>query len=210
MMPRLTGPLLAVALLLSGCCLHAPQLALTPGSYPGTLASPSELPSDFLWRQRLTATYGDREDSFDVVLQKRGDELVLIGLTPFGTKAFVLTQTGTTIAFQPLIDQAAPFPPRFVLLDIHRAYFPALPGPSATRPDGEHRAEVDGEEVVETWAGGRLQSRRFRRLDATPPGDLVVRYLAWSDDGLDPLTVVLDNGWFGYRLGVETVERRAL
>ncbi len=194
----------------TGCCLHAPQLALTDDAYPGTLSPPGEIARDFLWQQRIVARYGDREEGFDVVLQKQGDQLVLIGLTPFGTKAFVLTQTGTELEFQPLIDQPAPFPPRFVLLDVHRAIFPALPGEPGPRPDGEHRGEVDGEEVVEVWAAGRLTRRTFRRLDAKPPGDLVVEYVAWSDDGVDPTEVVLDNGWFGYSLTVTTVARQAL
>ena len=47
--------------------------------------------------------------------------------------------------------------------------------PGAPLEDGEHSAAVDGEEVLERWSGGRLQSRSFRRLDGVPAGSAQVR-----------------------------------
>lgn len=208
-MPRLAPLLLpAAALLLAACCPPpGAGFVLRAEDYPGALHPPSALGPDFMWRQRLTARFGDREESFEAVLQKVGDELVLLGLTPFGSKAFVLRQAGGETELTSFVDREMPFPARFVLIDVHRVYVALAPD---APPEGEHRFERDGEEVVEVRRAGRLIERRFRRLDGQPPGVITVRYQRWSDDGLDPLEVELDNGWFGYRLSVSTVERTAL
>lgn len=179
--------------------------------YPGALVRASEVPGAFLWRQQLVAEYGPRTVSFEAVLQKKDDRIVVLGLTPYGTRAFVIEQTGTSFTFTDHLPpgHALPFPPRSILLDVHRAWFMALPG--APRADGEHTAVREGEQVTEVWRGGRVLERRYRRLDGAPAGEVRVTYGPEGMAGLAPPDeVVLDNGWFGYRLVVKTVERRDL
>ena len=72
-------------------------------------------------------------------------------------------------------------------------------------PDGEHRAERGGEEIVERWEGGRLQERTFRRLDGAPPGLIRVTYEGGLGGEEPPQRVILDNGWLGYRLELQTL-----
>jgi len=103
-----------------------------------------------------------------------------------------------------------PFPPRFVLLDVQRALFPWLPEGAGPLADGVHAADVDGEHVAETWSGGRLLERRFERLDHTPPGEIVVRYEGGRVPGEMPPPITLENGWFGYRLEVESLTEQTL
>lgn len=202
------APLLALAL---AACAATPEPGPPPADYPGELVPTAELPGAFLWRQQVRAEHGARTVSFEAALQKKDDVLTVLGLTPYGTRAFVLEQRGTEVAFTNHLppDQALPFPPRHMLLDIHRAWFVALP--SGPFEDGEHMGQRAGEEVVEVWRGGRVIERRYRRLDGHPAGVIVVRYGEAGMAALDPPPeVTLDNGWFGYRLVVRTLEARAL
>lgn len=209
-MPRTSWLAVLVAL---AACAGPPEQHGRPreADYPGALVPTVAIPGAFLWRQQLAAEYGDRTVSFEAVLQKKAERLVVLGLTPYGTRAFVIEQTGTSFTFTDHLppEHALPFPPRSILLDIHRAWFMALPG--APRPDGEHAGERDGEQVTEVWRGGRVLERRYRRLDGAPPGVIRVTYGPTGMAGLEPPDeVVLENAWFGYRLVVRTVERRAL
>jgi hypothetical protein len=181
---------------------------MAPEGYPGQLVSTSELGADFMARQRVTAIYGEREDSFEAVLQLRDGVLTMLALSPFGTKAFVLTQKGTAVELQSFMDRELPFPPRYILLDIHRALF--MNAPEQARPDGEHTREREGERIIEVWEDGRLRSRRFLRLDGAPPGVIEIRYPGGREPGTVPDMLEFDNGWFGYRLRIQTLDARAL
>jgi len=136
------------------------------------------------------------------VLQKQGDTLTLIGMSPFGTRAFTLTQVDAKIEYRELLPEPLPFPARFMLLDIHRTLFLGLPTPQA---DGEHTAELAGERVTEQWAQGRLQRRVFTRLDGQPRGEIVVEFEGGYLPGEPPPTVRFVNHWFGYQLEVKTL-----
>jgi hypothetical protein len=194
---------LGLALLASACGGGPPRPAARPD--PSVLHAPSEYPGAFLDRQHITATYGTRKASFDAVLQKRGDELVLLGMTPFGSRAFVLKQTGVDVTFESFVPQELPFPPRYILLDVHRVFFDGVaPGPQAL-DDGMHDATRDGEQITERWQGGRLWQRRIRRVNADPAGEIVIDYDAGMPaGGPPPAHVGFANGWYGYRLDITT------
>ena len=180
--------LLLVLALSAGCASRKPQA--TAPDYPGELVDPATIPDDFLARQRVRATWIDGEVEFDAVLQKQGDALTMVGLTPFGTRAFTLAQKGREVSFTKEIDRDLPFPPRNILLDVQRALFPA--------------GERAGEEVLERIEGGRLMERSFRRRDGKPAGQIVITYEGGMVGIEPPRVLVLENGWFGYRLRVET------
>ncbi len=175
--------------------------------YPGELTSPSDHPGAFVRRQQITARYGNEVRSFEAVLQKQDDTLTLIGLLPFG-KAFVLEQRGREVSFQSFLPRDPPFPPRFVLQDIHRTYFGGIG--DGVLSDGEHAIDRNGEHLREVWSGGRLLERHFARLDGQPPGEIVIRYDGGMAPGLSPKRLVLDNGWFAYQLTIETVSEEPL
>src|SRR5690606_32469212 len=105
----------------------------------------------FVLEQRVRSESLAGEYEFRAVLQKQGNDLVVVGLGPHGGRGFVLTQRGEEVEFESHLPRELPFPPRFMLLDIHRAFFKGLDGPL---PDGEHRETRDGEEIVERWEGG--------------------------------------------------------
>jgi hypothetical protein len=202
---------LLVALTACAAGPEHPPRPIGEADYPGALVPVTEIPGAFLWRQQIAAEYGPRTVSFEAVLQKKDDRLVVLGLTPYGTRAFVIEQTGTSFTFTNHLppEHALPFPPRSILLDIHRAWFMALPG--GPKVDGEHAGDREGERITEVWRGGRVVERRYRRLNDLPVGEIAVRYGKDGMTGLEPPDeVVLDNRWFGYRLVVRTVERRDL
>jgi len=141
------------------------------------------------------------------VLQKKGDAITLIGLTPFGTRAFVLEQNGLEVKFTSYIGDV-PFPPRYILQDIERVYFGGLEGAPLT--DGEHVAERDGEKIREVWREGKLQQRDFTRLDGDPPGTMAIVYQGGMAGGTSAPEIDIDNGWVGYRLSIVTLSEQRL
>jgi hypothetical protein len=173
--------------------------------------SPADYAGDFAIDQHVTATFGDVAQSFRAVIEKHGDALVMVALGPSGSRAFVLAQHGSEVTFESHLPEPLPFPPEYMLLDVHRAWLVHLPG--APLADGTHVGTIDDEEVTEVWADARIRSRAFRRLDGTPPGTLTITFEGGLDPRLDqpaPARVVLDNGWFGYRLVLDQLTRHAL
>jgi hypothetical protein len=179
-----------------------------PKEYPGTLLAPSRTAGDFVRTQKLTARFQGQTRAMDAVLQKEGDLLTLIGMTPFGSKAFVLQQQGTEVTFKPYVSVELPFPPKYILLDVQRVYFAGLDG--APLSDGEHRAQRDGEQIVERWQGGRLLQRIFTRLSGDPAGAITVTYEGGMAGSVSPQKLTIDNGWVGYQLSITTVQEQRL
>lgn len=208
-MTHIDGRTLLLALMAT-LLVCRPHTAPGP-SYPGELQHPHRFTTDFLLVQQLVFQRGDTEQSLQTALQHRSDTLTLIGLTPLGTRAFVLQQEGLEVSFTSSLpeDQELPFPPRFILYDIQRTLLPVLDD----RPlnDGEHRLQLDDEVVVEEWQNHRLQERRFRRRRGDPPGELVITY---NDEGFvygeAPGSIEIDNGWLGYHLSLTTLSYRRL
>jgi hypothetical protein len=204
----------ACVLLAVAACHSRPQRVLTDADYPGELLPPAALGADLLWQQRVTASWGDGEQrGFDAAVQKQGDVLTVIGLSPLGQAGFVMVQRGLQVTSEHHTDMHLPFPPRYVLLDVQRAFFPWLPllG-TGSAGDGERERIVGQERIVEVHKDGRLVERRFTRLDGKPAGAIVVRY-EWAGTDASrraPARAVLDNGWFGYRLTVDTHTEAAL
>lgn len=177
--------------------------------YPGELASAPELAArgDFLVRQTLVGRYGPREVHGEVVVQKQGAALTLIGLTPFGSKAFVIQQDADGVRSKEVLPGSLPFPAEFMLLDVHRSLFMGLPGAGA---DGERRGERAGEVITETWQAGKLLRRTFRRLDRRPRGTITVEYVGGMAGERPPARMRLDNGWFGYAIEISTISWQPL
>jgi hypothetical protein len=229
----LTALRLLLVVVLAGCA--GPGSGPPPGAmtYPGELQAIETVPGAFFWRQHVVGHLAAgaagpgsaaREEGFDAAVQKRGARLTVIGLAPWGSRAFTLVQEGKVVTFTKELDEELPFPPEAILQDLHRTWFKGWTG--APRPDGTHTDTApDGETITERWEGGRLLERRFTRRDAPGPTDrrrasgaraastaeIVVTYgEGLADLGAPPRKAVLDNGWFGYRLEVETLEARRL
>jgi hypothetical protein len=198
-----------VVVVMMGC---APRATQPPDPsqmrYPGEFAAGAELTGrrDFMTRQALVGKYGEREFHGEVVVQKVGDKVTLIGVTPFGTKAFVVQQDASGVKGQEIIKGTLPFPPAFMLLDVHRSLFIKL-----AEGTGDARAgERGGEAMTEAWQGERLMRRTYQRLDRRPKGTITVEYVGGMVGDEPPKVMRLDNGWFGYSVEITTVSWQAL
>ena len=202
--------MLALVVLMMAC---APRATQPPDPsqmrYPGEFARGAELTGkrDFMTRQALVGRYGEREFHGEVVVQKVGDKVTLIGVTPFGTKAFVVQQDAGGVKGQEIIKGTLPFPPEFMLLDVHRSLFIKL---AEGTGDGTRVGERGGEALTELWQGGRLLRRTYKRLDRRPKGTITVEYVGGMVGDQPPKVMRLDNGWFGYSVEITTVSWQAL
>jgi hypothetical protein len=132
----------ALALALGCKTLPTPPLAVLGlpkiASCPGGLRSTNEIEGDWVIHERIRVVGGGVDESYGLVLQKTGPKLVLLGLTPFGAKAFGVTQIGVETWTESYLGAALAVPPENVLRDVHRAHFlivddPALDARSVTR-----------------------------------------------------------------------------
>jgi hypothetical protein len=199
----------ALAVSAISCAHHAPAPSRAmPPPAAQDLPRPDAIPGVFTARQRITARSAQGGGAFEAVLQKKPGELLLVGLTPFGSRAFVLRQTGKEVAFTSYIQRDLPFPPAYILLDIHRVLDVWLGAPL---PDGERIGQVGGERIRERWRGGVLVARTFTQVaggpHAEPPGDVTVTYAGVGPAGL-PASVRVVNARFGYSLTIETLPLR--
>jgi len=192
-------------------CTPRPTTPPNPSQmrYPGEFASARELAQrgDFMTRQALVGRYGEREFHGEVVVQKVGEAITLIGVTPFGAKAFVVQQDASGVKGQEIFKGTLPFPPAFMLLDVHRSLFIKLADGTG---DGTRRGERSGEAITEEWAGGKLLRRTYKRLDRRPKGTITVEYVGGMSGEQPPKVMRLDNGWFGYSVEITTVSWQAL
>ncbi len=202
---RVKAGVLVVAVGTLGTCACAHHGASPVRAYPCVLHRPNELGPDFSTRQHVEAFAGGRTGSFDGVLQKRGNELVIVGLGPAGVRAFVLKQTSDDLSFERSLDVDLPFPPRNILVDVHRAFFKRLTPPASGA--GTVRAKLDDEDVEEDWRDGHLVERRFARRDPSLQGIVRVTFASGCKAArCAPESVRLVNEWFSYSLYITNTE----
>jgi hypothetical protein len=192
----------AIAVVLLAACRPSGPPALPPmrAQEPG-----------FLARQTVIAHHQGKPARFDAVVQASGDELLLLGLTPMGTKAFAVRQRGALVTVERFVDMPLPAPAEAVLLDIHRAWLDDRP--TQARADGWHRRRVTNDEgevvrIDERWAAGRLYERVWGRHR-----DAAADRVRWPDGlapGEMPKLVELEHPSLGLTLAIHTLEIRAL
>jgi len=175
-----------------GCGAAAPH-------YPGEPTPPGELGPDVTYRQRLSAETRGGPMDFEVVVQKAGDTLVVLGLTPMGTRAFAITLEGDELDFETFVDQPMPFDPRWVMLDVQRSLFVGIDG--APLHDGTHEVVRGEERLTERWWNGALRWRSFRRGDH----HVTAHYEGGWVPGRPPPPIRYENEWLGYELSIRTL-----
>lgn len=196
-------------------------------SLQNSLLSVDTLGASFQWRQRVTARFGDKKQSFEAVLSKQPGQLQLLGLGPMGTVGFVLQLNQSDKGRLPEVEFSNrspisfPFDPRYILLDIQRVYYPwleALTEAEGKRPSLSRQGQVRGQAIVETWQLGRLEERRFSALSNTArssansalSSQVVVSYSGWQAGQVAAARVVLQDPQRGYELVIETLEEQVL
>lgn len=139
---RAASLVLGLALLYG--CAYLPIGGRAVPRCPGDLPAPS--PQDALVaRERVRYEHGDTVVHLDVVVQRRGDERVVIGLSPTGAKLFSAVQRGETLEIDALPAVVLAVPPHNVLLDVDRLH-------GVERNSGDTvRVERPACDVVSTW-----------------------------------------------------------
>jgi hypothetical protein len=186
-----------------GCAREARPATPTADPAPLVLLPVDALEADLSLRQHVTARYGEREDGFDAVLQKRQGELMLVGLGPMSTVAFTLALTADGLDFDNRTGREVPFQPEYIVADVQRVFYPWLPPSECDTCARE--GEAMGFDIAERFEGGRLIERRFRLRDAPERGEVVVSYEGWGESAIAPARVVLKNGFYGYELVIDTL-----
>jgi hypothetical protein len=194
------------ALLLVAC---GPKPAPRTAPRPEQLRPPAALRYDFMWRQRVTAIWPTGKQSFEAVLQKRDGELSMVGMSPLGLPGFVLTlHADGSLDVQNRMGRPLPFEPSYILADVERVYFPWLQ-PVSPGFNGEQSGKVSGLSIKERYANGRLLQREFERSNDPDAGKVRIDY-RFMQAGDAPMHVTLDNGFYRYRLEIETFEQSRL
>ena len=202
-----TAALMAlIALVPLVACQPPPVTALPEEIHPSSLRPPSDFGPDVMLRQRVTASWQGREESFDAVLQKQGGRLVLLGLSELGVGFSLVFEHGQ-ITLDNRTGRELPFPPSFILMDVQRVFFPWC-GDERTAAFRRCKAADGTFEIAESWKGDDLSSRSFHWADE--PSRVVIQYdPAWPGSRV-PRRAVLVSERFGYTLTIETLEVQLL
>ena len=195
---RRAAVLLPLALFAAGCW-HLPFRARKVRECPGAVVSTRESTGEFLLRQRIRIESGGERFAMQLVVQKRGDELVLVGLNPIGAVLFTLRQRGTQIELDSLPPPMLEIPPANLLRDFHRIHTFEVADSAA---DGATTAHVGDTEIREIWEGGVLRLREFRPLGAPAADTVQLRF--------EPQRVSIANGACDYRAEVVTLSEEPL
>jgi hypothetical protein len=198
---------LAAALALAGCAHDAPPPVRPPVEAPKAdeLPPPDTIPGTFAVRQKLKASSAKGGGSFEAVLQKQPGVLTVLGLTPYGSRAFLLQQRKGDVQFTKYVPRELPFAPTFLLLDIHRVLGVWL-GPPPPSGSGDRSGHVGDEVIRERWQAEKLIERTFTNVKGQPPGTIKITY-----EGYDASTtrianhITLENARLDYRIDIETV-----
>ncbi len=199
-MPR-RGAALALALGLAAAALAAcsPLAWLGPSRLrqcPGQLVPTSEIEGEFRLRQRVRFRAEDLDEVFDVVVEKRGETITLVGFNPLGAEVFALRQEGATATIVSSAGPALRVPPRNVLRDLHRVRFLAVEG--APYYDEVVEATRGGTKITELWWDEGLNGRTFERADGDPVGAVAIEFVPAAEEARERREARIENGWCGY------------
>lgn len=169
-------------------CVQGPGGPAIPAC-PGSLRPTQQIEGELRLRMRMRLQASELDAALELAVEKRGDELVVVGFDPFGVKSFSLVQRGLEVDVEGLPPAVLPTAPLNVLRDLHRVRFLALDAPPGG--EGQVMASLDGVRITEHWSGGRLEWRRFERAGEAPESDVRVDF--------DEDVVRIENRRCGYR-----------
>ncbi|MEO1935080.1 MAG: DUF3261 domain-containing protein, partial [Myxococcales bacterium] len=171
---------------------------------PVEIASANDLPDGLLLRARLRIRVAGHDAAFQVVAQKMSEELIVVGITPYGTRLFELRQRDRRYTVEPEAPEELRIVASYALDALYRAYWIEPPG-EATSWDR------NGERVSESRSEGG-GSREYRQTGwGTGFGSVTIVY----DDAAGfpgARGAKVENPWCGYRatiilLGVSEEEQ---
>ncbi|HEY6876444.1 MAG TPA: DUF3261 domain-containing protein [Polyangiales bacterium] len=189
--------------LLSACAAKAPPEPVVPAYGMGGVLIPTDRITSppFLVQQHIKGVYQGGEVSIDCVVQFKDKKLTVLGLTPFGTRAFSIEQTGTNVKFEKYVERDMPVQPEMVLYDIHRVFFRGLPA-------GQSQGQDHSDQVTELQSGDYVIERRFQSMEG--PTNLVVITFDGPPAPVVAPHVKIANTAFAYSLDIDNSEQKTL
>jgi hypothetical protein len=200
--PR-AGVWLVVWLLLA--CLPACAHRGAPSGRGGCPVAPvasETLGRDADLRAQIEIRSRNQSAGFDVVARASGGELIVIGLSPHGTRLFTVRQRGRAFEVEPtsspMLEQVA----LWVVDALYRSHWitpgMSVPGETMREPDPSPGAPDDGR-----------RRREFDRPDASPAvAGVTIDYLPPSTSR-PTFRIEIQNRWCGYDASVVILEEGA-
>jgi hypothetical protein len=179
--------LLILALFLLSSCTWLQRPAEPPTSRPTyyPLQTPGSYGGTFTAQNLLEGKYEGRRIQLQTHVEIDADQIVVLGLTPWQTRAFVLRYDGQKLDFENFTHREMPFPPALILSDLQQVLWPALPSTSQWRvEDDVHPGE--------------------RRLYFH--NQLITR-IQYAGQSAAPSDVTLWNLLYGYQLNIRTLHK---
>lgn len=99
--------------------------ALSAPQYP--LLSPATYGRSYVAQHLLEGHAHGEDFTLQIYVEIDSDHILLLGFTPWQTRAFVLRYDGTTVDFENFTNREIPFPPARILSDLQQVLWPNLP-----------------------------------------------------------------------------------
>jgi hypothetical protein len=194
---------LALAFLLAACAPKAAPPPVVPAFGMGGVLIPTDqiTVEPFVVQQHIKGVYQGGEVTIDCVVQFKDKKLTVLGLTPFGTRAFSIEQTGLDVKFEKFVERDMPVQPEMVLYDIHRVFFRGL-------PPGTSLGQDHSDQVTELQAGDYVIERRFQNMEG--PSNLVVITFNGPPAPIVSPHVTIANTAFAYSLEIDNSAQKSL
>ncbi len=190
MLCRRRIPYLLAVYLLAGCVLppQPPQPPKPPSLRHYPLLTPSSYGRTVRLDQLLEGEAKGQRFKLRIHIEIDAEQILVVGLTPWQSRAFVLRYDGEILDFDmPATQRGMPFPPELILSDIQQVLWPDLPDRGSWRVIDDRHA-------------------RERRVYFQ---DQLITHIRYHADTATAGDVELSNAPFGYRLHIQTLERRS-
>lgn len=107
-----------------GLLVSSPAPSSAP---PYPLLAPATFGGSYSAQHLLEGHAQGQDFTLQIQVEIEPDHIVLVGFTPWQTRAFVLRYEGTTVAFENFTNREMPFPPERMLSDLQLVLWPNFP-----------------------------------------------------------------------------------
>jgi len=148
---------------------------LVPSSSYYPLLSPKTFGRSYVAQHLLEGHARGEKFALQVHVEITPDTILLLGFTPWQTRAFLLRYDGNTLDFNNFTDREMPFPPELILSDLQQVLWPSLPnqnGWQVTDDPRTHERRVSFQQRL-------ITSIRYRG-DSLTNGDIELANVPWD------------------------------
>ena len=167
---------------LPGCSLLSSMLVpVAPSAPQYPLLAPATYGRSYSAQHLLEGRTQGQDFTLQIQVEIEPDHILLVGFTPWQTRAFVLRYDGTSVDFENFTNRELPFPPARMLSDLQQVLWPRLPS-------------------LNEWHVALDPQTHERHV--TFQGRLITR-IRYQGEPLMPDVVELDNVALGYQLRIQ-------